>query len=73
MFVESGAHVIVDVTGYFTGPGDNLSSSGLFVPVTPVRLMDTRTGQRGKKRLWPGGRGPSTCRRRTAATPAPPC
>ena len=54
VFVERGAHVIVDVTGYFTGPGDNLSSSGLFVPVTPVRLMDTRSGQRGKKRLWPG-------------------
>jgi hypothetical protein len=26
----------------------------LFVPVTPVRVMDTRRGQRGKKRLWPG-------------------
>ena len=37
VFVENGAHVIVDVTGYFTGPDDNLSSSGLFVPVTPVR------------------------------------
>ena len=53
VFVENGAHVIVDVTGYFTGPGDNESSSGLFVPVTPVRLMDTRRGQGGKKRLWP--------------------
>ncbi len=54
VFVENGAHVIVDVTGYFTGPSDNDSSSGLFVPVTPVRLMDTRKGHAGKKRLWPG-------------------
>jgi hypothetical protein len=54
VFVENGAHVIVDVSGYFTGPDDNLSSSGLFVPVTPSRLMDTRKGQGGKKRLWPG-------------------
>ena len=54
VFVENGAHVLVDVSGYFTGPGDNESSGGLFVPVTPVRLMDTRKGHRGKKRLWPG-------------------
>jgi len=54
VFVQKGAHVIVDVTGYFTGPDDNSSSTGLFVPVTPVRLMDTRKGQKGKKRLWPG-------------------
>ena len=54
VFVEKGAHVIVDVSGYFTGPDDNLSSSGLFVPVTPERLMDTRKGHGGKKRLWAG-------------------
>jgi hypothetical protein len=54
VFVENGAHVIVDVTGYFTGPDDFESPSGLFVPVTPVRLMDTRKGQGGKKRLWAG-------------------
>jgi len=54
VFVEKGAHVIVDVSGYFTGPDDNLSSSGLFVPVTPERLMDTRQGHGGKKRLWAG-------------------
>ena len=54
VFVEKGAHVIVDVSGYFTGTDDNLSSSGLFVPVTPERLMDTRKGHGGKKRLWAG-------------------
>lgn len=53
VFVENGAHVIVDVSGYFTGPNDNESSTGLFVPVTPTRLMDTRKGHGGKKRLWP--------------------
>jgi hypothetical protein len=54
IFVERGAHVLVDVTGYITGPGASLSTTGLFVPVDPVRLMDTRRGHGGKKRLWPG-------------------
>lgn len=50
VYTQSGAHVIVDVTGWFTGPSADDSSDGLFVPVTPVRLADTRNGdavQRG--------------------------
>ena len=54
VFVQAGAHVIVDVTGFFTGPSASESSTGLFVPVTPERIMDTRKGQRDRKRLWPG-------------------
>ncbi len=42
IFSQSGGHVIVDVAGVFTGPASIPSSDGLFVPVTPDRLLDTR-------------------------------
>ena len=46
------AKVIVDVTGYYTSETSAFSQVGLFVPVDPVRLVDTRDpGQIG--RLWP--------------------
>ncbi len=32
----------VDVTGYFTGSGAEISTDGLFVPFAPERLLDTR-------------------------------
>ncbi len=35
--------VIVDVTGYMTGTAAPAGSDGLFVPITPARLLDTRT------------------------------
>ena len=54
VFIENGAHILVDVNGFITGPSANRSSGGLFVPLDPVRLMDTRKGQKGLKRLWPG-------------------
>lgn len=54
VFVKAGAHVIVDVSGFITGESATRSSGGLFVPVDPTRLMDTRKGQKGKKRMWPG-------------------
>lgn len=53
VLVKNGAHILVDVNGFFTGPSANSSSGGLFVPLEPTRLMDTRRGQKGKKRLWP--------------------
>ncbi|KQR16364.1 hypothetical protein ASF78_02935 [Cellulomonas sp. Leaf334] len=43
-YTSSGAHVIVDVVGYFTDQNATASSTGLFVPVTPGRLLDSRTG-----------------------------
>ncbi|MGH9133383.1 MAG: sortase domain-containing protein [Ilumatobacteraceae bacterium] len=48
-----GGHVIVDVAGYYTGDGSPLSSTGLFVPMAPQRILDTRKpGAIG--RLWSG-------------------
>ena len=48
-----GGHVIVDVAGYYTGDLSPQSSTGLFVPMPPQRILDTRKpGTIG--RLWPG-------------------
>jgi hypothetical protein len=38
----AGGHVIVDITGWFTGPSAPESSAGLFRPYGPRRLLDTR-------------------------------
>jgi sortase (surface protein transpeptidase) len=46
------AKLIVDVIGYYTSESSPASSVGLFVPVAPQRVLDTRDpGQIG--RLWP--------------------
>jgi hypothetical protein len=42
IFSQSGGHLIVDISGYYTGASSARGSSGLFVPVTPYRLLDTR-------------------------------
>ncbi len=42
LFLSGGGHVVVDYSGYFTGPSAATSSDGLFSVVDPVRLMDTR-------------------------------
>lgn len=39
----AGGDIIVDFMGYYTGPSDILSSDGLYVPLTPARLLDTRS------------------------------
>jgi peptidoglycan/xylan/chitin deacetylase (PgdA/CDA1 family) len=44
VFSEAGADVIVDVFGYFTNGSASSSDAGLFVPVAPDRLLDTRPG-----------------------------
>ena len=49
LFTSSGGHVIVDVAGYFTGDSGTASSTGLFVPISPTRFLDTRQ---------PGGQNP---------------
>ena len=51
LYTYQAAHLLVDVAGYITGPGAAVSDEGLFVPITPVRLLDTRLD---KRRLWPG-------------------
>jgi hypothetical protein len=52
-----GNHVIVDITGYFTGPSWARSTDGLFVATVPVRLVDTRVavGPSGGPRLHDSG------------------
>ena len=42
LFTQSGTHLVVDVAGYFTDASVAPSLSGLFVPATPTRLLDTR-------------------------------
>jgi uncharacterized protein YkwD len=42
VYSMSGGHIIVDVAGYFTGNSAPSTSTGLFVPVTPTRILDTR-------------------------------
>ncbi len=49
----TAAKLIVDINGYFTSEQSPSSTDGLFVPVDPQRILDTRLpGQIG--RLWPG-------------------
>lgn len=57
VYTSLGDHVIVDLVGFFTGPGAAASREGLFVASTPVRLVDTRlpAGPTGGPRLWDGG------------------
>ena len=42
VYSMSGGHIIVDVAGYFTGASAPSAATGLFVPVTPTRILDTR-------------------------------
>jgi hypothetical protein len=51
LYDRAGGYLVVDVTGAFTGPGAPDSADGLFVPVTPARLRDTREGGR----IWTRG------------------
>jgi hypothetical protein len=53
IYTQSGAHIIVDAVGYFTGTSAPDSEDGLFVPQDPQRLLDTRTNAPGL--VWPGG------------------
>lgn len=52
VFSSSGGHVAVDVVGWFTGPSAPESADGLFVPSTPTRVLDTRSG---RVPVHPGG------------------
>ena len=51
LWTTTAGHVLVDVMGAVTGPQAAPSTTGLFVPMTPRRLLDTRAaGQAG--RTW---------------------
>jgi hypothetical protein len=42
LFTMGGADLIADVAGWFTDPTAASDTAGLFVPITPVRMLDTR-------------------------------
>lgn len=66
LFTQSGTHLLADVTGWFTDATADDAVSGLFVPVPPRRMLDTR--------LLPGtpvGAGGAVARR-IAGTPVVP-
>lgn len=42
IFSQAGGHVVVDVAGVFTNGAGVASTIGLFVPIDPSRLADTR-------------------------------
>ncbi len=44
VYSQSGAHVAVDVAGWFGDATAKGGYSGLFVPVSPARVLDTRSG-----------------------------
>lgn len=51
-FVDrAGGYLVVDVSGWFTGDDAPGSDTGLFVPLAPDRLADTRAGER----IWRHG------------------
>ncbi|MGD9753161.1 MAG: hypothetical protein AB7W59_19380, partial [Acidimicrobiia bacterium] len=37
-----GTHLVIDLNGWYSGSEAGISTNGLFVPVTPGRLLDTR-------------------------------
>ena len=53
LYTQNATHVVVDVIGTFTDDASPQSSDGLFRPVPPTRLVDTRVG-RGASRLHTG-------------------
>lgn len=61
VYASGGGHLIVDVIGYFTGASAASSNQGLFVPIDPVRKLDTRLSRivaAGEARGFPTtGRG----------------
>ncbi|MEO8263965.1 MAG: sortase [Ilumatobacteraceae bacterium] len=42
VFSQGGGHLVIDVAGYFTGSKTPVGTDGLFVPVDPSRLLDSR-------------------------------
>lgn len=54
-FHFSGGHLLADVAGYFTDGTAASGTSGLFVPVSPNRLADTRQPQPPSGKVGAGG------------------
>ncbi len=56
LYIEQSTHLVVDIAGYVTGPSGQAggaSLDGMFVPVTPFRVVDTRQGT--SRRVWDSG------------------
>ena len=47
VYTQSGGNLVIDLVGWFTGSGSPSSDVGLFVPVTPARLLDSREAPLG--------------------------
>jgi hypothetical protein len=60
IFTSGGTHLIADVFGYFTNDTAGTSVSGLFVPVDPERVMDSRQESRIDGGSFDGAAGTST-------------
>ena len=52
---SAGGHVVVDVTGWFTGESAEAGTDGLFVPVAPARVLDTRGARSASPPVGPSG------------------
>jgi hypothetical protein len=44
LFSQSALDLVADLEGYVTGAGAPASTDGLFTPLVPVRVLDTRAG-----------------------------
>jgi hypothetical protein len=44
LYTQSGTHLLVDVLGWFSNSTVPAGNDGLFVPMTPERVLDTRPG-----------------------------
>ncbi len=42
IYSQSGTHLVVDVTAYITSAAATPGTDGLFVPINPTRVLDTR-------------------------------
>jgi hypothetical protein len=47
VYAQSGGNLVIDLVGWFTGATSPSSDVGLFVPVTPARLLDSRQAPLG--------------------------
>lgn len=45
MYVQSTSHLVADVAGWFTDTSAPSSTDGLFVPLPPARILDSRSNQ----------------------------
>jgi hypothetical protein len=52
---QGSSNVIFDVTGFVAMPDQSPGPDGLYNPLVPARLLDTRTGTGGATRVAPGG------------------